>query len=258
MDLTKKLLEGVQKVSREHSLDHVSAISDLLDYIIAFLNPINAPNPHWTHGEAVNRAFYDLMLTYFSGMSEELEHRDWYDAWGDLFMEAVKGVASYRGQFFTPSSVSDLCASLSKDTSGEERTRFGTRRVINDPTCGSSRMLLAGRNQALKETGKEPYLVGEDIDTMCVRMSAVNIAIHGGFGEVVCHDSLCSPGEIRFGYIINEGMWPCPGGLPTIRRSENANDFLCCSKWNARAKQMEEQKVVEEEEPNLFSGLGID
>jgi hypothetical protein len=28
--------------------------------------------------------------------------------------------------------------------------------------------------------------------------------------------------------------------------------------WNARAKQMEEQKVVEEEEPNLFSGLGID
>ena len=98
-------------------------------------------------------------------------------------------------------------------------------------------------------------ITGEDIDSLCVRMSAVNIAVHGGFGEVVCHDSLCEPGDIKFGYIINEGLYPFPGGLPTIRRSENARDFFCCSMWNARKAQMEEMTKIEIEEPNLFGGF---
>lgn len=254
MELTKKLLDGIQAMCRNHSLDHVSTISDMLDYIISYLNPCQSPI-HWEHGEEENRDFYNLMLEYFSGMSEVLDTMEWYDAWGDLFMESVRGIASYRGQFFTPPSVSDLVARLGNGASGEQRTRFGSRIVISDPTCGSSRMLLAGRSQILKETGREPFLVGEDIDSLCVRMSAVNIAVHGGFGEVVCHDSLCEPGDIKFGYIINEGLYPFPGGLPTIRRSENARDFFCCSMWNARKAQMKEISKIEIEEPNLFGGF---
>jgi len=254
MELAKEILEGIQAMCRKHSLDHVSTISDLLDYIISFLDPGGAPNLNWKHKEEINRSFYELMVKYFNGMSEELEHREWYDAWGDIFMEAVKGVASFRGQFFTPPSVCDLTAALSKDASGEQPTRFGKRRIINDPTCGSSRMLLAGRSMELKETGREPYLVGEDIDSLCVRMSAVNIAVHGGLGEVVCHDSLGDPGGIRFGYVINEGLWPIPGGLPTIRRSERPEDFFSCSMWNNR-KSMAQDTPKEEEELNLFSEL---
>lgn len=143
----------------------------------------------------------------------------WYDAWGDMFMELSGKFKSFRGQFFTPASVADLCAKMSDTES------TGDRPVINDCACGSARMLLAAEQLAYEKGPVQPYLIGEDIDGMCCKMAAINLAIHGCIGEVIRHDSLQHPDEMSYGYIINETL-QVGVSLPSIRRSECKSDFM--------------------------------
>ena len=81
------------------------------------------------------------------------------------------------------------------------------------------------------------YAIGEDIDAICVKQTAVNLAIHGYYGEVVCHDTLKEPDTVRFGYIINEGLFLFGRrGLPNVRYSCNTDDFISPKLWQ-RMKQ---------------------
>jgi hypothetical protein len=142
-----------------------------------------------------------------------------------------------------------------KEAKGTETT-FGHRVTINDPAAGSSRMLLAGAvifrqmqhdqlgYDAIKQSAYRPYLVAEDLDYNCVKMSAINMAIHGCFGECVCHDSLCEPGEVRLGYIVNEAMWPFPTGIPSIRRYTDPLRFVSTRLWQQRKQQHEKEKCT--------------
>lgn len=241
-DLTKKLSLSIQDKCRVFGLDYTKTVVDILDYIIGILDPTGKPIEGWSHTEEENRAIRALMMEYFNEMEEILAVEDWFDAWGDLFMSMASGTTSLKGQFFTPSSLSVLSAKLlgEKLPDATQETRFGRRLIVNDPTCGSSRMLLAANSHIYMHTGRLPYLVGEDIDMICCKMSAVNLATHCCYGEIICHDSLGSPDQVRLGYIINEGMWPDPSGLPTIRRSTNPDDFVACSIWKARTQQQKE------------------
>lgn len=45
-----------------------------------------------------------------------------------------------------------------------------------------------------------------------------NLMMHGLPGEVICHDTLSEPDTCKFFYVVNEGLFPLPGGLPTIRK----------------------------------------
>ena len=56
---------------------------------------------------------------------------------------------------------------------------------MNDPTCGSGRLLLAYHVRNLGN-----YLVAEDISRTCCLMTVCNMLIHGCVGEVIQHDSL--------------------------------------------------------------------
>lgn len=103
---------------------------------------------------------------------------------------------------------------------------FGIRPKIGDPTCGSARMLLAIHAEHVNSKKKLPYLIGEDIDFICCKMSAVNLAVHGCYGEIICHDSLHAPKSLNVGYIINEGLYPSRFGLPTIRTTTDKSQFV--------------------------------
>ena len=206
-------LDLVQRVKD----DPLKVFDDALTYILRYLSIDDMDTP-WLHDENDNQAFADFMSAYFAYQQEQVATKFWYDAWGDMFMEFSGKYKSFRGQFFTPAAVADLCAKISVPQ------QQGDRPVINDCACGSARMLLAAEQFAFEKGITQPYLIGEDIDGMCCKMAAINMAVHGCLGEVVRHDSLQTPDGLYYGYIINETL---PAGLsfPSIRRSENKADF---------------------------------
>lgn len=218
----------IQSFACENGKDTKQILDDLLTYIIGSYNPEPEPNPYWRYSKEQNLQFYRMMCAYLRVMYDKLRRHEWYDAWGDLFMELTpKGGA--RGQFFTPPSVCDLMAESNVDTAMEPTTPcggFGRRVAISDPAAGSSRNLLAAHARFIHDNRRKPYLVAEDLDLMCCKMSAVNMMAHGCFGEVICHNTLTDPKGLLVGYIVNEGLWPLPGGMPTIRVKKEPQWFM--------------------------------
>lgn len=110
----------------------------------------------------------------------------------------------YKRQFFTPVHICDLME-MCTETDGKK-----TGQRINDPTCGSGRLLLAYHVRHLGN-----YLVAEDVNRTCCLMTICNMLIHGCVGEVIHHDSLC-PENFMDGWMVNHTLTQT--GIPSIRR----------------------------------------
>ena len=244
----KKLEEMMWAFERDHSVDITTAFNGLLDYIIGYFDPTGQPIEGWKFNKQQNADFHAMMYEYMQTMDRMLETREWFDAWGDLFMCLYANGAG-KEQFFTPMSLVEVMtkACIPNDL-GEPTLRcgsFGKRHAISDPACGSSRNLLAGHLAYQKAYNRNAYLSGEDLDSTCCKMSAVNMMMHGCFGEVVCHNTLTEPDVVRAGYIINETMYPIPTPIPSIRRSTNPHDFVCTSAMlDAKARREQSQECV--------------
>ena len=218
----------IQSFARLTGKDNKQVLDDLLTYIIGYFNPEPEPNPQWTYSKEQNLMFYQMMCAYLRVMRHDLRSHEWYDAWGDLFMELTpKGGA--KGQFFTPPDICNLMAEstvCSEAVATKSCGAFGKRVVIGDPAAGSSRNLLAAHALFIRDKKRPPYLVAEDSDLMCCKMSAVNLMAHGCFGEVICHDTLANPKGVSVGYLINEGLCPMTPGIPTIRIKHEPKYFV--------------------------------
>ena len=122
---------------------------------------------------------------------------DWYDPLGRLY-ECItsKYKSSKLAQFFTPEAVVDMMTKMTipNETQGVQR--------ILDPTCGSGRMGLAAASNCLQR-GIPSWITMNDIDPICTKMTAVNMAMHGLVGEATCMNGLDLGGEsYRFGYQV--------------------------------------------------------
>ena len=222
------LQKGIESFAYSNGKDTRQVFSDLLKFIIGNFNPTPAPDPSWHYTKEQNRGFHNLMLLWLSCMQAELDRCEWADPWGDLFM-AITPRGGMRGQFFTPVDLCNLMADITAPAKTEPKTAcgaFGRRVTISDPTCGSGRNLLAAHAKFIVAGAKKPYLVGEDVDPVCCLMTAVNLMAHGCFGEVICHNTLTNPKGVNFGFIINEGLYPLPVGLPTVRPSADPREFV--------------------------------
>jgi len=223
-----ELLKIMESFARQTGKDTKMVMDHLLTYIIAYFDAEGAPVKGWPYSKEQNAEFHRMMQQYFLMMQEELKHKEWFDAWGDLFMWLTpRGGA--KGQFFTPSDICNLMVEATVDTSAEPTTpcgAFGKRVTVNDPAAGSSRNLLAAHARFIRENARKPYLVAEDVDLMCCKMSAVNLMVHGCFGEVICHNTLTDPKGVTIGYLINEGMYPLQPGIPTIRIKHEPEWFV--------------------------------
>ena len=222
----KELVKMIELFGRSTGKDNKQVMSDLLQYIVGSFDPEETPIPNWNYTKSQNEQFHRMLLKWLDVMNEETRRREWFDPWGELFM-ALTPKGGARGQFFTPDTICDLMAdTVSTDTQPDHDCgAFGMRVTIGDPTCGSGRNLLAAHAKFVKDNAKKPYLIAEDIDIDCCRMTAVNMMCHGCFGEVICHDTLCDPKGVRVGFLINEGMYPFPG-LPTIRMRKTPEWFV--------------------------------
>lgn len=251
----------LNQIGAAKGYDRHRVFEGFLDYLLAFFDPEQHKPDFWPfdHDDAV--LFNEAMKAYFLIMNEQLAHTDWYDAFGDLYM-AMHKKGNDKGQFFTPAIVADATArvnlaGMKRDEADLTVTPMGKRIAINDMAAGSGRFPLAAYAEFLRKMQREwqmspvhtraarPYLSCEDLDYMCVKMSAINICMHGAYGEAVCHNSLTEPEVVHLGYIINDLDWPLPSGVLSIRRVSDPKRFVCTSVWAARRQRKERNLPID-------------
>lgn len=132
----------------------------------------------------------DLMGEMFADLVMAMDKSD-ADIIGDLFVGAI----SYgeAGQYFTPESLTKLMAQMTIDP--DARTENGKPLYVNDPCCGTGRMLLEAST-----VNPQVEFVGQDVDPRCARMTAINLGLRGRYGWVVCGNTIT--GNTSFAYRI--------------------------------------------------------
>ncbi len=125
---------------------------------------------------------------------EKIDSNRWADPLGNIYEELTsKSKSSALGQFFTPEDICNLMAQMviEKD--------WGKK--IVEPCCGSGRMILAANSI---QDGNE--YVAQDIDHICCKMTALNMAFHRIRGTVYHMDALqnSEPWNV---YLINFEFW---------------------------------------------------
>lgn len=191
--------------SYQNGFDAMNVFNDFLTYIIHGFSPGAPPLHSWKYKRQHNVAFMKMVAQWTQIMNSRIkEDTDWYDPFGDLYMALAGSTQQYQGQFFTPEHICDLMVMC---TGGEEK-KTGQR--MNDPTCGSGRLLLAYHVRNLGN-----YLIGEDVNRTCCLMTVCNMLIHGCVGEVICHDSL-NPKDFVDGWKVNPILTYT--GIPTIKK----------------------------------------
>ncbi len=124
------------------------------------------------------------------------------DILGDLFQGAI--TYGEAGQYFTPEPVTKLLAQMTIDP--DARPENGRPILVNDPCCGTGRMLLEAA-----AINSHVELVGQDIDARCTMITAINLGLRGRYGWVLCGNSLS--GEMKFAYRIGSFYHETPNGL---------------------------------------------
>ena len=100
------------------------------------------------------------LLEYMRATNEE--------ALGPLYEEYAAN--HYTGQYFTPSAVARLMASITH-TAPPDTGRF----KVLDPACGAGACLIAAAKEQTFEQNCRAVFVGQDIDLNCARMTALNL-----------------------------------------------------------------------------------
>lgn len=174
-----------------------------------------------------NELFAALVQTMSDNLADEL---DWFDALGTLYEEiSSRSKASFLGQFFTPPEICDMIARM------QVPTEKVTNKTVNDPACGSGRLLLA-----FNMIAPGNYLVAQDLDPICTKMAAINFALHGCKGQVINGDSL-NPADFKFGYEINP-MINMVGGMPHIFQISKEKS-VAWQIWENRRKEVEAEAL---------------
>lgn len=224
----------IDRYCRRFGYDHATAFEQLLNLMVHWLE-IEDKSPHVMPrlGNEAAQALVTLMRIFFSAIHTELATRKWVDLFGDYFMEYGANKKD-RGQCFTPDSVCELLAGLSLsrkkgtdfDTMRHYVPGFGRKVVVNDCACGSGRLLLAAGSTYRHITHhNDVYLVASDIDDRCCKQTAINILVHGFYGEVACMDTLMGESTFSHGWIINQGLYPIPFGLPSLTYTTDKSKF---------------------------------
>ncbi|WP_341221047.1 N-6 DNA methylase [Polaribacter atrinae] len=150
--------------------------------------------------------FAALMGELFIIYGEAKITRRWSDPLGTYYeCLASNTKKSSFGQFFTPKSICDMMANFVTDPK-----QFGKK--INEPCSGSGRMILAS-NQITQGN----YFYAQDLDPICCKMTAINMAMHEIRGEVHNMDTL-RMSNLRMSYSINFDFYKHKTPLILLKR----------------------------------------
>ena len=181
---TQALFNQLEELSQRSSISRGQAFEDFLSVSVAALAHPTMENEYLQtverhkDGDQGMRGC-DLMAEMFANLVNAMtESRE--DILGDLFQGAI--TYGERGQFLTPEPVCRLMAQMNVPT---EDTGLEGRRTVNDPCCGSGRMLLA-----VAEQQPHWHFIAHDVDLRCVHMTAINLALRNLYGHVVHQNTL--------------------------------------------------------------------
>lgn len=218
---------GVTNTFRGHFYDY-DIFRDFVDYTTACLlwhGDVKLADELKARYKDDYPRFKDLFVALLNTMAEQTVDGGWYDALGTLYeVIASRNKCSWLGQFFTPPSLCNLMAEFqAKDVADDAKT-------ANDPACGSGRTLLA-----LNAIRPGLYYVAQDLDPICTKMAAINMALHGVKGQAINGNSL-EPDHFNFGYEINPRLYTMQG-MPHITHITKEASYVH-SMWEHRAKQV--------------------
>jgi len=179
----------------------------------------NKPPKHDYHNN--EKAYWEMIVAWINELTVKLEKYPYYDLLGQFYEELVqsRSKASNLGQFYTPTTVTELMSSLSIDDKPDTELN---NRVANDPTCGSARMLMSAH---VHSKGKL-FLYGQELDETSAKMATLNFWSHGCRGSILHMDTL--EGTIYKGWRVNRYLHhgvPVPH-IELINSEAEALDFI--------------------------------
>lgn len=182
-------------IGYRHSYDVV--FNDFLTITICALGYGTNEERYFETIKRYNNAELQIFVKAFAKLNEvymSIDKGQWIDPLGLIYEEITsKGKSSALGQFFTPVHICNLIAAINKPAD------WGAK--INEPACGSGRMVLAMNAQA---EGNE--YICQDVDSICCKMTAINMSFHQMRG-VVYHMDVLAQEAPRTTYVINHEIW---------------------------------------------------
>lgn len=173
-DIFKKFSSAISDIS--NSRDLRDNFNEFLDFQLFFF----CSNPTEGQIEKFNLAVKEKGVLYKNAMLLLGEgSEDFSDVLGEFFMQNVS--MGRNGQFFTPEVVCRFMSQITEDETAENKT-------VNDPCCGSGRMLLASARNSKFPHSKKYY--ANDIDSTCAKMCLLNMLLNSLSGVVTCGDGL--------------------------------------------------------------------
>ena len=177
------LANQLNKLAYTNDINRI--FDDWLRFIIHGFCTNEPPLKDWHYTESDHLHFYDMLCEWIHIVNAQIpkQSNGWYDAFGSLYEGCIagRGRRDSKGQFFTPEPICDFMAMVQGNPDGKPMQG----KTVNDPACGSGRILLAFNSLFPGNS-----LVAEDIDHTCCMMTVCNFLVHGCVGEVIWHDSL--------------------------------------------------------------------
>jgi len=181
---------------------------DFIDWLVHIHQfPPSSTNPI----EKYKKEEQDRFLKIYQIIQKEVRNRtslwtkdpnifpSFYDPLGRMYETITsKYKSSMLGQYFTPEHVVEMMTQIN----GVANSRREFVRVL-DPACGSGRMGLSAAAHGMRK-GNPTWVTMNDIDPICTKMTAINMALNGVVGEAVCMNGLDITGKsFQFAYKIS-------------------------------------------------------
>lgn len=208
MDNTKEIIKRINKMS-----GRLSAYQVFCDWIKCFaLSISNAMLKNQKREKEYAETIKNYDVSEFAKLSALLTEtisEKHNDVLGNLFMLAGYGNKN-TGQFFTPYSVSYVCASMQN----YEKSII----TMNEPSAGAGGMVIA-TSEAMINKGKNPQkqlrVIAQDLDWNALYMCYVQLSLYGIDAKIIQGDTLL---QEKFNlldnnvfltpmYFINGALW---------------------------------------------------
>lgn len=177
---TKEVLKSfetyLEMISRAH--DRYSVFDDFLTIVVCALSMGLKEDEYHKTIKKYTREELDLFVKAFAAILQYVAINELSDPFGGYYEEFLSN--GKNGQFFTPESVCNLMAQIMYTPKAEEDTGEEKDKRVNDPACGSGRLLLSSAKM-----NRERYFIGCDISLTCCKMTLINLCLNGLRGEVL-------------------------------------------------------------------------